>query len=161
MHGKIFQITKTRVAEDCYLNETTLMQGDDSFFDYCAEIDDEERRFHIDNLVNDILPTGMFELISEDTVRYNGGAEQWREAFVNDIRRRAEAITPDSVQQWIGPIYQLTNFLKNPLNTVYRFYMDEEGLQCCAEQSYEFLRQVCEFEPGTELYIGGVIDYHF
>ena len=39
--------------------------------------------------------------------------------------------------------------------------MDEEGLQSHAEQSYEFMRQVCEFEPGTTLYIGGVIDYHF
>lgn len=47
------------------------------------------------------------------------------------------------------------------LDTAYWFYMDEEGLQSHAEQSYEFLRQVCEFEPGTLLYIGGVIDYHF
>lgn len=39
--------------------------------------------------------------------------------------------------------------------------MDEEGLQSNAEQSYEFLRQACEFKPGTLLYIGGVIDYHF
>lgn len=39
--------------------------------------------------------------------------------------------------------------------------MDEDGLQSNAEQSYEFLRQACEFEPGTLLYIGGVIDYHF
>ena len=43
MHSKIFQITRTRVDKDNYLNEDTLMQGDDSFFDYCAEIDDEER----------------------------------------------------------------------------------------------------------------------
>lgn len=50
---------------------------------------------------------------------------------------------------------------ENPLDTAYWFYMDEEGLQSHAEQSYEFLRQVCEFEPGTLLYIGGVIDYHF
>lgn len=161
MHSKIFQITKTRVNKDNYLNKDTIMQGDYSFCDYCAEIDDEERRFHIDNLVNNILPEGMFELISEDTIRYNGGAEQWRETFVNDIRYRAEAITPDSVQEWVGPVYRLEKFLKNPLDTVYRFYMDEEGVQCCAEQSYEFLRQVCEFEPDTELYIGGVIDYHF
>lgn len=51
--------------------------------------------------------------------------------------------------------------LKNPLDTAYWFYMDEEGLQSNAEQSYEFLRQACEFKPGTLLYIGGVIDYHF
>ena len=51
--------------------------------------------------------------------------------------------------------------LKNPLDTAYWFYMDEEGVQAYAEQSYEFLRQVYEYEPGTLLYIGGVIDYHF
>ena len=100
MHGKIFQITKTRVAEDCCLNETTLIQGGDSFFDYCAEIDDKQRKFHIENLVNSVLPEGMFELISEDTIRYNGGAEQWREAFVNDIRCRAE-ITRRSISSFI------------------------------------------------------------
>ena len=49
MHSKIFQITRTRVDKDDYMNEDTLMQGDDSFFDYCAEIDDEERQYHIDN----------------------------------------------------------------------------------------------------------------
>ena len=79
MHSKIFQITETRVSKDNYLNEDTLTQGDDSFFDYCAEIDDEERQFHIDNLVNNILPKGMFELVSDDTIRYKGGAERWRE----------------------------------------------------------------------------------
>lgn len=31
MHSKIFQITRTRVDKDNYLNEDTLMQGDDSF----------------------------------------------------------------------------------------------------------------------------------
>ena len=30
-----------------------------------------------------------------------------------------------------------------------------------AEESYEFMRKVCELESGTKLYIGGVIDYHF
>lgn len=112
MHSKIFQITETRVSKDNYLNEDTLTQGDDSFFDYCAEIDDEERQFHIDNLVNNILPKGMFELVSDDTIRYKGGAERWREDFIADIRSRAEALTPESVQDWIGPVYQLEKFLK-------------------------------------------------
>jgi hypothetical protein len=78
MHSKIFQITRTRVDKDDYMNEDTLMQGDDSFFDYCAEIDDEERQYHIDNLVNNILPKGMFELVSDDTIRYNGGTMERR-----------------------------------------------------------------------------------
>ena len=143
MHSKIFQITRTRVSQDDYLNESTLAQGDNSFFDYCGEIDD--------NLVNNMLPKGMFELISEDTIRYIGGAEKWQADFVAGMRSKAEAVTPDKVLEWIGPVYQLEKYLKNPLDTAYWFYMDEEGLQSHAEQSYEFMRQVCEFEPGCSI----------
>ena len=110
MHSKIFQITRTRVDKDDYMNEDTLMQGDDSFFDYCAEIDDEERQYHIDNLVNNILPKGMFELVSDDTIRYNGGAAQWREEFVADIRSRAEAITPKAYRNGLVRSISLKNF---------------------------------------------------
>ena len=161
MHSKIFQITEEKPLKDNILNDCTLEQGDRHYYDYCSEIDEEERKSHNDNLINNILPKGMFELVSDDTIRYKGGAERWREDFIADIRSRAEALTPESVQDWIGPVYQLEKFLKNPLDTAYWFYMDEEGLQSNAEQSYEFLRQACEFKPGTLLYIGGVIDYHF
>lgn len=65
------------------------------------------------------------------------------------------------IQDWIGPVYQLEKYLKDPLETGYWFYTDENGIQSYAEQSYEFLREVCALEPGTLLYIGGVIDYHF
>lgn len=161
MHSKIFQITPTRVDKDNYLNEDTLMQGAGSFFDYCGEIDDEERQLYIESLVNEVLPKGMFELVSEDVIRYMGGAEEWKKDFVEGIRLKAEAVTPDKVQDWIGPVYQLEKYLKNPLDTGYWFYTDENGVQSYAEQSYEFLREVCGLEPGTLLYIGGIIDYHF
>ena len=49
MHSKIFQITETRVDRDNYLNEDTLEQGDGHYYDYCSEIDEEERKFHIVN----------------------------------------------------------------------------------------------------------------
>ena len=161
MHSTIFQITKTRVEKENFLNEDTLMQGDNSHFDYCAEMDDKVRKEEIDYLVNHSLPKGMFELTSEDTILYKGGADKWKEDFVSEIRKKAEAITPDKVQDWIGPVYQLEKFLKDPLDTGYWFYTDAEGVQSYAEQSYEFLREVCDLEPDTTLYIGGVIDYHF
>lgn len=161
MHSTIFQITKTRVEKENFLNEDTLMQGDNSHFDYCAEMDDKVRKEEIDYLVNHILPKGMFELTSEDTILYKGGADKWKEDFVSEIRKKAEAITPDKVQDWIRPVYQLEKFLKDPLDTGYWFYTDAEGVQSYAEQSYEFLREVCDLEPDTTLYIGGVIDYHF
>lgn len=161
MHSKIFQITQKRVEKDSYLNEETLLQGAGSFFDYCGEINDEERKLHIENLINEVLPKGMFELVSGDTIRYIGGADEWKQDFAKAVRLKAEDITPEKVQDWIGPVYQLEKFLKNPLDTGYWFYMDENGVQSYAEQSYEFLREVCALEPGTLLYIGGVIDYHF
>ena len=161
MHSKIFQITQTMVDKDSYLNEDTLMQGEGSFFDYCGEIDDEERQLHIENLVNEVLPKGMFEFVSENTIRYMGGAEEWKKNFIAGIRLRVEAVTHDKIQDWIGPVYQLEKYLKDPLETGYWFYTDENGIQSYAEQSYEFLREVCALEPGTLLYIGGVIDYHF
>lgn len=161
MHSTIFQITKTRVEKENYLNEDTLMQGDNSHFDYCAEMDDEVRKEEIDYLVNHILPKGMFELTSEDTILYKGGADKWKEDFVSEIRKKAEAITTENMLEWIGPVYQLEKYLKDPLGTSYWFYTDEEGVQSYAEQSYEFLRETCDLEPGTTLYIGGVIDYHF
>lgn len=44
MHSRIFQISKMWIGKENYLNEDTLHQGDGSFYDYCAEIDDEERK---------------------------------------------------------------------------------------------------------------------
>lgn len=90
-----------------------------------------------------------------------GGADEWKQNFAKAVRLKAEDVLPEKVQEWIGPVYQLEKFLKNPLDTGYWFYMDENGVQSYAEQSYEFLREVCALEPGTLLYIGGVIDYHF
>ena len=114
MHSKIFQITTTKVDKECYLNEDTLMQGDNSYFDYCCEIGEKERKYHIDILVNHILPTGMFELVDEDTIRYTGGAEKWKEDFVAGLRSKMEAVTPDTMLDYIGSVYQLEKYLKKP-----------------------------------------------
>lgn len=87
MHSRIFQISTEPIDKENYLNEDTLQQGDGSFYDYCSEIDEENRKEDIANLVNHALPNGMFELISDDTMRYNGGIEQWKEEYVANIKR--------------------------------------------------------------------------
>ncbi len=161
MHSKIFQITEERPLKDNILNDRTLEQGDGHYYDYCSEIDEKERKFHIDNLINNILPKGMFELVSEDTIRYNGGADKWKETFVSVLQEKAKAVTTENCTLWIGEVYRLEKYLKNPLDTGYQFYMDGHCTNGEAEQSYEFLRVVSQLEPGTLLYIGGVIDYHF
>ena len=160
MHSKIFQIAKEPVNEGCYLQEDTLTQGDGSFYDYCTEIDDEERKKEIANLVKFILPKGMFELTSEDSIRYIGGMEQWKEKYVANIHKKAEALTVENMLVW-GSIYYLKQAIENQLDTAYLFYLDGDGCQAFAEQSFAFMEFICSIEPGTTLYIGGVIDYHF
>ncbi len=93
--------------------------------------------------------------------RYIGGVEQWKENFVTNIRKKAEAITTENMLEFVGPVYQLEKALENPLDIAYHFYLDGEGYQSFAEKSFAFMEFVCTLEPGTILYIGGVIDYHF
>ena len=35
MHSRIFQISTEQIDKENYLDENTLNQGDDSFYDYC------------------------------------------------------------------------------------------------------------------------------
>ena len=149
------------IDKENYLNEDTLNQGDNSFYDYCADISDEERKEEITNLVNSILPKGMFELVSEDTIRYTGdGMEQWKEKYVAEIRKKADAITVENMFEW-SSTYYLKQAIDNPLDTGYHFYLNGDGCQSFAEPSFEFMLFVSSLEPGTLLYVGGVIDYHF
>ena len=160
MHSRIFQISTMQIEKDNYLNEDTLQQGDNSFYDYCANRDDESRKEDIAYLVNSALPKGMFEILSEDTMRYNGGIEQWKEEYVANIRKKAEALTAENMLTW-SVTYNLKQAIENPLDVAYHFYLDGEGCQSFAEPSFAFMEFVCTLEPGTILYIGGVIDYHF
>lgn len=120
MHSRIFQISTTRIEKDNYLNEDTLQQGDYGPYDYCAEIDDEERKEDIANLVNYALPKGMFELVGDDTIRYTGGMEQWKEEYVANIRKKAEELTVVNMWQW-STTYYFRQAIQNPLNTDYHF----------------------------------------
>ena len=127
MHSRVFQISTTQIDKENYLNEDTLNQGDNSFYDYCADISDEERKEEITNLVNSILPKGMFELVSEDTIRYTGdGMEQWKEKYVAEIRKKAEAITVENMFEW-SSTYYLKQAIDNPLDTGYHFYLNGDG----------------------------------
>jgi len=64
MHGKIFQITTAKVDEEGRLTENTIEQGDGTNYDYCSEIDEEERKDAIAYLVNEILRARFRECAS-------------------------------------------------------------------------------------------------
>lgn len=64
----------------------------------------------------------MFDLVTEDTIRYNEGADKWKEEFVTNLHEKAKTVTTDNCTMCIGAVYQLEKFLNNPLDTGYQFY---------------------------------------
>ena len=61
MHSRIFQVWTEPIDKENYLNEDTLNQGDDSFYDYCANINDEERKEDIVDLIQFFLDKSQKE----------------------------------------------------------------------------------------------------
>lgn len=160
MHSSVYQITTEKVEEGGLLDEDTLHQGDCSGLDYCSNIDNEERRERIEILVNRILPEGMFTLIDENSIRYNGGVEIWQEEWVKLIKEKCSLVTADNIQKW-ETLYYLQEAIENPLDAGSRFYDDNCGYSSYSERSGEFMKSLNNLEAGTMLYIGGVVDYHY
>ena len=115
MHAKVFQITLQRVDEDNILNEDTLTQGETgSFYDWCQEISKEDRKKVVRSLVENTLPKGMFSLVSDDEMVYNGGSEEWKKEWVADVQKKAAEISTENIMQggmWVRLSNPLTEAL--------------------------------------------------
>lgn len=160
MQSSIFQITTEPIAKKCYLNENTLEQGESTYWKYCMNIDPDCRKENITCLVNEILPKGMFELISEDSFRYKGNIDIWKKEYIDNIYKKSEEINFENMMNW-SPRYNLKQAIDNPLNTDFYFYFDQKGKRGTADQSFTFMHFISNLEPGTILYVGGVIDYYY
>lgn len=161
MHSTIIQITTEKVEKENYLTEADVCSWDCRDIDYCSEIDETDRKERINRLVNSWLPSGMFTLVDDNTIRYNGGADEWKNQWVKLIQDTAAQVTAENVLHGIGPMYSLEKALSNPLDLGTLFYSDSENLNSYAEFSAGFMRDVCQLEEGTLLYVGGVLDYHY
>lgn len=56
MHSSIFQISTQPISKENYIDENTFIDGDFSFYDYCANMSDEQRKEEISDLVEYKLP---------------------------------------------------------------------------------------------------------
>lgn len=161
MHSTIFQITTEKVEKENYLTEENVCSWECRDIDYCSEIDEDDRKDRINRLVNSWLPSGMFTLVDDSTIRYNGGAEEWKNQWVKLIQDTAAQVTAENVLNGLGPMYSLEKALSNPLDLGTLFYSDSENISCYAEFSAGFMRDVCQLQEGSLLYVGSVLDYHY
>jgi len=157
MHADIIQITRTRVEDYAILTEDTIEPH--GIIDYTRNITEESRKESIAWFVK--MMGGMFTLIGEDELVYNGGLDKFKKEWADRIHEAAAAVTADNILDWVGARYQLEKLTKNPLQSSTLFYFDEEGHADYAEESEELISFISNLKEGNHLFIGGVIDYHF
>lgn len=161
MHSHIIQIALIPIDKENYLNEDTIETGTRGV-DYTAEISDQTRLAVISNLVNSWLPKGMFSLGDElDTIIYNGGLDEWtRREWLPKIKKAAQNLSTHNIFKSLT-LFRMEKLMKNALDLGTLFYLSDENYQGYAEESTAFLEFVNTLGPGTTLYVGGVLDYHY
>ena len=145
MYSNIIQIGTEVIGKEDFINALTLYEGGYGFFDYCSEVLEAYRKIVIEDFCSCILPEGMFTLIGENSLRYNGGIGKWTEEWVARIHGKAVKVSSENVFKFVGEAYWLKREIENPLDTNIRFFMS----------------WVSGLGEGTVLFFGGVIRYHF
>lgn len=159
MHGKIFQISTEPIKRDNYIN--TAIEGEMVVsFTYLYETEEENRKQFIQQLVEHVLPEGLFTIDSDGvTLTFQGGFDKWRDQYLELIHSKAAAIDGSNIMDWSGPVYQLQKAIANPFGGDTYFVTDSLG-GAVAVNSRDFMGTVKRLEPGAKLYIGAILGYH-
>ena len=162
MHSIIFQISDRPIAKEEHIGIDHIEGGDMTSFDYAYEISEEERKKCIRDIVERILPKGMFTLGEDgETLVFQGGFTEWRKSYLDIIRGKVEEIDEENIMKWVGPAYQLQKAILNPLDTDALFITDFANGYGLAERSRELMTMIGNLQTGERLYIGAVMGYHF
>lgn len=162
MHSIIFQVSTRPIAQDQYVDEDRINEGELVIIDYTETLTETDRRKAINRLAEKILPSGMFTLNPDnESLTYKGGYAEWSKEYAEEIKERANAIDPTNAMKATGPVWQLQKYIINPLATdcvfINAFY-EGEGT---AERSRTLMKMFSDMQIGQKLYIGRVYDYHF
>lgn len=162
MHSVIYQISDQPITRDEFIGIDHIEGGDMTSFDYAYENIEEERKEYIRDLVERILPKGMFTLGEDgETLIFQGGFTEWRKSYLDIIRDKVEEIDEENIMKWVGPTYQLQKAILNPLDTDALFITDFANGYGLAERSRELMTMIGNLQTGERLYIGTVVGYHF
>ena len=104
MHSNIYQVSTEKISKDQFITEATFSDCDYSFFDWCANLPEEEQEQAIDQLVDNLLPKGMFSRNSDEprTIIYHGGADDWKRQLATLLRIAATLpVWPAGALPWL------------------------------------------------------------
>lgn len=160
MHSIIYQISTEPIAEHDFLRIEHIVAGEMASISYVYDNTEEGREHDIKNLMELILPKGMFILSAENTLTYKGGFSMWRKSHFDNIKALSNQLTPANVMKWSGPIGELKKAIINPLGTAALFVTEFYGGAGTAEYSADLMDMVSGLKKGDRLYLGAILGYH-
>lgn len=155
MRSYICQLSTTPITHT--LDEHTLAQGEGKYIDYCEGISAEERETALEGLLT-LLPDGVLQHGSNNTLLYAGGLPDWRQEMVDKVKAYAALLDKGNIASTRANI---RHAFTNPLDTDYEFYFDAEDGQDWSDDSTGLLYWLEGLKPQTVLYVGGIVKYHY
>lgn len=155
MKSYIYQITKKDTVRPLEASAISgILSPFGGNFADLIDIDANEREELITHLVNEILPKGMFSRCDADTIRYDGGIEQWAKEAMATVKERAGELDDFFSNN------ELCVAIDNPLRSPHLFFLDPDGKEGMAYSSFVLMHNINLLKPGTILHIGGIVEFY-
>lgn len=156
MHGIIIQVSNKKIRET--LDRYTISCGEGCDIDYTIPLKTPKEEVISYWIAQ--YPKGMFGYSGGNEVIYKGGCEELIKKWVEEIQQAALELNETNILKWPGRS-GLMYLLNDPVNCGYKYFLCEDRDQDFAEDPFAFVELLSELKPGTKLYIGGLLDYHY
>lgn len=158
MHSYIIQISKSPISKDDYTRTIDIEPSE--LIDYTSDIKDIDREDFLRTVVK-WMPTGMFEYVNENCIRYLGGMTEWKKDYLEYLHKTIDNVETFTLFKYKNSIYEIERLVSNPLNTDILFGIVENGCGTSPQRSTDFMAFVDTLAIGDKIYVGSILDYHF
>lgn len=160
MYSYIYQIESGPCQKDERVSESDFYEHlDDIPADYVNGVTEDDEKKAIGYL-SDLLPKSMFKCEGRE-ITFLGGDEkffdQWKKKVEKSLHGESSTDIANGRVAW-SYLYKLQRVVENVLDLDIRFYSQEDGY---CKKSTEFILGMTRAEPGTKVYVGAVISYHY
>ena len=151
MHSKIYQVSTSPVKKEDFIDANFIdFMANNVFFDYVIDLTEEEQEVYIAQLptiLDGICCVNGRELTIIDVAPF---CSEWQKKLV----KAAESINPSSMY-----CQSIKNILSHTHKDIWSlFYICDWSNEIVTVA--EFVNYCSNLEPGSKLYLGGVVDYH-
>lgn len=158
MHARIYQICLENKCQDEWITEHSITDSDMGYLGIDYTFTSKDREDDLEWL-KQCLPADMFLMEGNEITILNDGTKTLRNAF-EQIKEYVNSINIDEyVDDMTFFEYRIKNKSRDILGIAHLFFVD--GWFDYPTYSTEFIRYCHTLNPGTKIYVNGILDYHF